>query len=101
MIAGRCQHHCDPASGAGATGDTGPKYATRPALAVAALIYLLSRYPATRKPALAHAIVDHLRTIGDDARLAPALRDCALDLVGAERWQVMGGAAVPTGTRLH
>lgn len=52
---------------------------------MAALIHLLSRYPATRKPALAHAIVDHLHIIGGDARLAPALRECAQALVAD--WQ--------------
>ena len=102
MIAGRHQYQCDPGRGAGEAGDTGPEYATRPELAVAALIHLLSRYPATRTPALAHAIVAHLRTIGDDARLAPALRDCALGLVGD--WQAFallsddGPALAP---RLH
>ena len=78
-----CHERC--AAAAGSEDDGGRDYATRPQLAIAALIHLLSRYPASRKPALAHAIVDHLRMIGDDPRLDPALRDCAADLIGD--WQ--------------
>jgi len=77
------------------------RYATRPQLAVAALMYMLSRYPATRKPALAHAIVDHLRMVADDPRLDPALRECASGLIGD--WQafaLLGDEDVPLPRRL-
>lgn len=57
-------------------------YTARPQLALAALLHMLSRYPATRKPAIALAIIDHLRLVGDDDRLDPTLRDCARDLIG-------------------
>lgn len=102
MITGHCPHRCDPAPGTGDAAATGPEYATRPELAVAALLYLLSRYPATCKPALAHAIVDHLRTIGDDPRLDPALRDCANGLIGDwQAYAVLSGDEPALPPRRH
>ena len=61
------------------------RYDSRPELAIAALLYLMSRFPACRSPALANAIVTHLEIVADDFRLAPALRDCAEQLV--EDWR--------------
>ncbi len=63
----------------------GPEYAGRPELALAAVLYLLSRFPARQSPAVAQAIVDHLHIIEGDARLADCLRDCAASLV--EDWR--------------
>lgn len=71
----------------------GGAYAEQPQLAVAALLHLLSRFPATRKTAVARAIVHHLRIVADDARLDPALRDCAGDLIPG--WQAF--AALSSG----
>lgn len=61
------------------------RYDSRPELAIAALMYLMSRFPACRSPALANAIVTHLELVADDFRLAQALRDCAEHLV--EDWR--------------
>lgn len=56
------------------------EYAVQPELAVAALMHLMSRFPATRKQAVAGSIVEHLRLVAADARLPEALRQCAEDL---------------------
>lgn len=56
------------------------EYAVQPELAVAALMHLMSRFPATRKQAVASSIVEHLRVVAADARLPEALRQCADDL---------------------
>ena len=56
-------------------------YPNQPDLALAAVLHLLSRFPARQSPALAKAIVDHLRVIGDDVRLAACVRECASSLV--------------------
>lgn len=74
---------CGTAAGASAV--VGPEYDSRPELALAALLYLLSRFPAKRTPAIAQAIVDHLRLVGDDARIANCIRECADGLI--EEWQ--------------
>ncbi|QDF95758.1 hypothetical protein CJ010_03920 [Azoarcus sp. DD4] len=63
----------------------GPEYESRPDLALAALLYLLSRFPARRTPAIAQAIVDHLRIVGEDPRIAACIRDCADGLV--DEWR--------------
>ncbi|ATE61095.1 hypothetical protein [Thauera sinica] len=63
----------------------GPQYDCQPELAVAAVLYLLSRFPARQSPALARAIVDHLQIIEGDARFGDCLRDCASRLV--DEWQ--------------
>ena len=59
----------------------GPEYDTDPELALAAALQLLSRFPARRSPALAHAIASHFRVIGSDPRLSAGLRECAARLV--------------------
>ncbi|WP_198292348.1 hypothetical protein [Aromatoleum toluclasticum] len=51
---------------------------------------------------MAHAIIDHLRMIGGDARLAPALRECAQALV--DDWQgdaMLSGDASPSSPRSY
>lgn len=70
----------------------GPEYRVQPELALAALPYLLSCFPARRSPAVAQAILDHLRLVEADARIAPCLRDCAGKLV--DDWR---GYAVLSG----
>lgn len=64
-----------------AAAEAGPEYRMQPELALAALLYLLSCFPACRSPAVAQAILDHLRLVEADARIAPCLRDCAARLV--------------------
>lgn len=56
-------------------------YPNQPDLALAAVLYLLSRFPARQTPALAKAIVDHLQVIGGDVRMAACVRECASSLV--------------------
>lgn len=63
----------------------GPEYDRQPELAIAAVLQLLSRFPARHSPALANAIVDHLRIIEGDTRFADSLRACAGRLV--DEWQ--------------
>ncbi len=65
--------------------DEGLQYPNRPELALAAVLHLLSRFPARRSPAVAKAIVDHLLVIGNDARMAGCLRECASSLV--DEWR--------------
>jgi hypothetical protein len=55
----------------------GPSYTTEPEMALAALLHLLTRFPAKQTPAIAAAIVAHLRIIEDDPRIAACVRDCA------------------------
>lgn len=71
--------------GTAAQAAAAPEYASRPELALAALLYLLSRFPARRTPAIAAAIVDHLRIVGEDPRIASCIRDCADGLV--DEWR--------------
>ncbi|HPE03993.1 MAG TPA: hypothetical protein P5537_06820 [Thauera sp.] len=71
----------------------GPEYDTDPELALAAVLQLLSRFPARRSPALAQAIASHFRVIGSDPRLSACLRDCAARLVRDwEAYAVLGEA---------
>ncbi len=60
--------------------DVGLRYDTQPELAVVAVMQLMSRFPARRSPALARAIVESLRVIGADERLAAPVRECATSL---------------------
>lgn len=69
----------------------GPEYDTHPELALAAVLQLLSRFPARRSPALAQAIAGHFRVIGSDLRLSACVRDCAARLVADwEAYAVLG-----------
>ncbi|HMX15158.1 MAG TPA: hypothetical protein PKE24_13745 [Thauera aminoaromatica] len=71
----------------------GPEYDTHPELALAAVLQLLSRFPARRSPALAQAIAGHFRVIGSDQRLSACVRDCAARLVAEwEAYAVLGDA---------
>jgi hypothetical protein len=71
----------------------GPEYDTDPELALAAVLQLLSRFPARRSPALAKAIASHFRVIGGDPRLSACVRDCAARLVGDwEAYAALGDA---------
>lgn len=58
-----------------------PSYTSKPELALSALLYLLSRFPARRSVALAHSIVDHLRIIEADGTLPDSLRATARALL--------------------
>lgn len=62
-----------------------PAYPEQPELAVAALLYMLSRYPAVRCPAMARAIAAHLACVAQDARLPEAYRATAERLL--PEWQ--------------
>ncbi|NUQ50422.1 MAG: hypothetical protein HUU27_10970 [Phycisphaerae bacterium] len=46
----------------------GPEYDTHPELALAAVLQLLSRFPARRSPALARTVASHFQVIVADAR---------------------------------
>lgn len=60
---------------------TAPSYEARPELALSALLYLLSRFPARRSVAVALSIVDHLRIIEADGSLPDSLRATARALL--------------------
>ena len=62
-----------------------PAYTHRPELALSAVLYLMSRFPATRSPAVARSIVEHLDIVCADPRLPQCVRDTASGL--ASEWQ--------------
>lgn len=66
---------------ASAAPEEGLAYPEQPELALAAVLHLLSRFPARQSPAVAKAIVDHLEVIGSDVRMAGCVRECASKLV--------------------
>lgn len=74
-------------------------YGAEPELAISAVLHLLSRFPARRSPAMAQAIADHLRLIGEDVRISRCVRDSAESLIA--EWEAYGalcddeGAALP------
>lgn len=72
-------------------------YAGRPELAIAALLHMMSRFPARRSPAMAEAIVRHLCLVAEDTRLALELRECARALI--EDWRAFGTLAQPFASR--
>lgn len=55
-------------------------YEARPELALAAVMQLMSRFPARRSAVVADAVVRHLEVIAADARLADEVRDCAREM---------------------
>lgn len=61
--------------------DQPPRYECSPELALAALLTLLTAFPARRTEAVAGSIVSHLKVVGEDARFDPLLRDCARSLL--------------------
>lgn len=78
--------------------DLPPIYERNPELALAALLTLLTAFPARRSEAVAGAIVSHLKVVGADARLEPLLRDCAHNLLPKwEAFQLLSGGALPEG----
>ena len=75
-----------------------PIYERNPELALAALLTLLTAFPARHTEAVAGAIVSHLKVVGGDARLDPLLRDCARSLLPKwEAFQLLSGAGAPAG----
>jgi hypothetical protein len=73
--------------------DALPEYCTNPEQAVAALIHLMSRFPARRSLAVATATIVHLRLIRDDPRLSNVIRDCADNLI--EEWEAYAALCIP------
>ena len=89
---------------ASAAPDEGLAYPNQPELALAAVLQLLSRFPARQSPAVAKAIADHLEVIGGDARLAGCVRECASRLVGDWRAYAVLSESSPapeTGSQVH
>jgi len=89
---------------ASAAPDEGLAYPNQPELALAAVLQLLSRFPARQSPAVAKAIADHLAVIGSDARMAGCVRECASRLVDDWRAYAMLSESSPTpeaGSQLH
>lgn len=76
-------------------GPTPPVYETTPDLALAALLSLMTSFPARRSPAVARSVIAHLRVVSGDPRLDGLLRDCAAQLVG--HWQALELLALPVG----
>ncbi len=72
----------------------GTEYDTHPELALAAVLQMLSRFPARRSPALAQAIARHFQMIGRDPRISACVRECAERLVDdGQAYALLGEAA--------
>lgn len=74
-------------------GRSPPVYETTPELALAALLSLMTCFPARRSPAVARSVISHLQVVSGDPRLDGLLRDCAAQLVG--QWQALELLALP------
>lgn len=73
----------------------GPCYDAHPELALAALLQLLSRFPARRSAALAQTIASHFQVVAADASTPECLRACARRLVADwQAYAVLGELAV-------
>jgi hypothetical protein len=70
-----------------------PEYGTNPEYVLAALIYLMSRFPARRSQAVAAAVTIHLRLIRDDPCVSQVIRDCADSLV--DEWEAYEDLCAP------
>lgn len=62
-----------------------PAYTHRPELALSAVLYLMSRFPTNRSPAVARSIVEHLAIVSADLRLPESVRETAAGL--SHSWQ--------------
>ena len=76
-----------------------PQYCTNPEEALAALVCLMSRFPARRSQAVAAAIIIHLRLVRDDPRLSQVIRDCADNLI--EEWEAYAALCAPDAAISH
>ncbi|HRQ56182.1 MAG TPA: hypothetical protein PLN31_02095 [Azoarcus taiwanensis] len=65
--------------------DEAPSYAHRPELALSAVLYLMSRFPTNRSPAVARSIVEHLAIVSSDERLPECVRETAAGL--SQSWR--------------
>ncbi|MDX5363348.1 MAG: hypothetical protein LPJ91_04250 [Pseudazoarcus pumilus] len=78
------------------------QYEARPELALAAVMQLMSRFPARRSPLVADAVVKHLEVIAADDRLPGEVRDCAREMCAewcGYRSLCAGDACAPKGIR--
>ena len=76
-------------------GESLPEYDSSPELALAALLTLMTNFPARCSPALARSIVAHLRVVSQDGRLDGVLRECAEQLMSNwEALEVLSGARI-------
>lgn len=64
-----------------------PEYDSCPELALAALLTLMTSFPARRSPAIARSILAHLEVISQDDHVDAVLRECAEQLMG--RWAAL------------
>lgn len=70
-----------------------PVYSQHPDLALSAVLYLMSRFPATQSPAVARSIIEHLAVVSGDVRQSECVRETAAGL--AEAWQGYARLAEP------
>lgn len=78
------------------------RYEARPELALAAVMQLMSRFPARRSPLVADAVVKHLEVIAADERLPCEVRDCAREMCSewaGYRSLCAGEPVLPRGAR--
>jgi|GEM_PF-5449411 len=73
-------------------------YPTRPDLALVSLMQMMSRFPSRPSAAIAGSILEHLRMVAADERLAPELRQCARRLV--DDWAAFEQLSQPGPARL-
>lgn len=85
----------DPCDCFGEDGDESllPAYESSPELALAALLSLMTSFPARRSPAVARSIISHLQVVSADPRLDGLLRDCAAQLMC--NWQALELLSLP------
>lgn len=83
MCSAGCE--CDGMKDDGLPKDDLPTYEAQPEQALAALMYLMSRFPARQSPAIAASIVSHLRLLESDTRFDESIRRCAEQMIDAWR----------------
>jgi len=67
--------------------DLAPDFYQDPALTMASLLRMMSRFPSNCSPALAQSIAAHLQLLAADGRQHPEIRLCAAELM--QDWALM------------
>ncbi len=73
--------------------DLAPDFYQDPALTMASLLRMMSRFPSNCSPALAQSIAAHLQLLAADGRQHPEVRYCAAELM--QDWAQMASMLAP------
>lgn len=73
--------------------DLAPDFYQEPALTVASLLRMMSRFPSSGSSALAQSIAAHLQLLVADGRQHPEIRLCAAELM--QDWALMASMLAP------